>query len=228
MAEKERALKERVLEEELPSLTPINFFQLCCDCKYIAGGEAFPLITKKNYKKYLLPSTAELCSERAFAQLALGWNEEGMHAFVQVDHPFSKVAYPEVDKGDSVQLCFDTRDVKSATFNTRFCHHFFFLPEAFEGKFAGEITRFRTEDAHPLCDASDLKLQPEVGSYNWCLHIFIPTRALVGFEPAQFNRIGFTYKINRAKGEPQHFSVVTSDYNIDQQPSLWASLKLVS
>lgn len=212
-------------EEFLP-LTPINFFQIGAECGYLTPGKAFPSLTKQTAKKYLLPDTSHLCSEESFAEVALAWNEEGLEVFIESASPFKKGRYPEVDQGDSVELFIDTRDVKTSGFNTRFCHHFFFLAEGVDGHFAGEITRFRTEDIHPLCDPKDLKVKSSLNSKGYTLNIFIPSHCLYGYDPAQFKRLGFSYRINRADGFPQHFSAVTEDFPIEQQPSLWGSLTL--
>lgn len=214
------------MNEELPPLTPVNFFQIAADCKFLPCGEKFPALNMRNYKKYLLPDTNELCCEDSFAEIALGWCQEGIEGFVYVKHPFKQAFYPSVERGDSIELFIDTRDVKTATFNTRFCHHFFFLAEGVDGKFTGEITHFRTEDVHPLCSAADLKVKSECTAKSYTLHFFIPSSCLFGYDPDQFNRMGFSYRINRYGSPPQHFSVVSDDYQIDQQPSLWASLKL--
>ena len=116
------------------------------------GLKVFRPLPKKNYKKYLLADTSALCSEESFAEVAMGWHQQGLEIYVRIDEPFRQAHYPEVDRGDSIEVFVDTRDVKTASFNTRFCHHFFFLAEGIEGHFAGEMTRFRTEDVHPLCD----------------------------------------------------------------------------
>lgn len=211
--------------EEFVPLTPINFFQISADCHYLKPA-AFPALTKQQAKKYLLPDTSHLCSEESFAEVSLGWNEEGIEAFVKVNHPFKRAYYPEIDRGDSFELFIDTRDVKTSGFNTRFCHHFFFLAEGVEGHFCGEMTRFRTEDAHPLCDSNELKVKALMQSSGYTLNIFIPRHCLNGYDPDQFRRLGFAYRINQAEGFSQHFTVVTEDFPIEQQPSLWGSLKL--
>ena len=210
-------------------LTPINFFQISAGCLYLppAKGTIFPNISKVQAQKMLLPDLSKLCAEESFAEISLGWNEEGLEALVKINRPFKRSVFPDVDRGDSVEFFIDTRDVKTAGFNTRFCHHFFFLPEAVDGHSAGEITHFRTEDAHPLCDSKDLKVKSSLQSSSYSLHIFIPESCLYGFDPGQFKRLGFSYRINRADGFPQHFSVVTEDFSINQQPSLWGSLKLL-
>jgi hypothetical protein len=214
--------------DEFVPLTPINFFQISVDCPYIAKSkdQKFPSITKAQAQKMLLPDTSHLCSEESFAEVALGWNEEGLEAFVRVNRPFKRAFYPEVERGDSVEFFIDTRDVKTSGFNTRFCHHFFFLAEGVDGHFAGEITRFRTEDIHPLCDPKELKVKTLAQSNGYTLNIFIPSQCLYGYDPDQFNRLGFSYRINQSDGFSQHFTVVSEDFPIEQQPSLWGSLKL--
>jgi len=211
--------------DEFAPLTPINFFQISADCLSLPKSD-FPYFTKQNYRKHLLPDMAAYCSEASFAEVAVGWRVDGIEIYARMDYPFRHVFYPQVDQGDSVEVFIDTRDVKTAGFNTKFCHHFFFLAEGVDGHFAGEITRFRTEDVHPLCDPKDLKVKSVCQSTSHSMNIFIPTQCLFGYDPEQFKRLGFSYRINRAQGFPQHFSVTSDDYQIDQQPSLWASLQL--
>ena len=216
-------------EEEFVSITPVNFFQLNIDCAYLHefAKSKFPSIDGKNSRHFLLPDMTSLCSEFSFAQVAMGWHEEGIELYVKVDKPFQRASYPDVEKGDSFEVFIDTRDVKTSGFNTRFCHHFFFLPESIEENIAGEITRFRTEDAHTLCNPNDLKVKSVLKAGNYALNIFIPSQCLHGYDTEQFDRLGFTYRVNRSDGFAQHFSVTSDDYQIEQQPSLWSSLRLV-
>jgi hypothetical protein len=207
-----------MFDDESFALSPVNFFQLRVDCHYAAKGISG--------QKYFLPNTSQLCGDEYFAKVALGWNQQGLECLVEVSQPFHETHYPDVTRGDSVELMIDTRDVKTSGYNTRFCHHFFFLPEAVEGIQAGELTRFRTEDRHDLCDPQDLKVTSSMGSRSYSMRIFIPSHCMVGYDPEQFNRLGFTYRINRSHDRPQHFSVVTDDFQIEQQPSLWSTLIL--
>lgn len=208
-----------MFDEPNSSLTPINFVALRCQCHQWNGSG--PL-----QKLHRLPSTAALCTEEPFADVFMGWHKDGIAVQIDVDKPFEQCFYPAMDRGDAVELFFDTRDLKNAGFNTRFCHHFYFLPEAINGKVAGEITRFRTEDAHPLCDSAELKVTTHLKRSAYSLNIFLPAHCLVGYDPEQFDRLGFTYRIHRVGGDPQHFSVSTTEYAIDQQPSLWSSILL--
>jgi len=217
-------------EEREFSLNPINFFQISADCLALpeAKKESFPLLSSRNYHRYLLPDTSALCIQNAFAEVALGWSREGIEAFINIKEQYQSSQYPNVSSGDSVELFLDTRDVKTSGHNTRFCHHFFFLPESVEGHSAGEITRFRTEDTHELCNPKDLNVSAQFKKDSYQLQIFIPSQCLNGYDPDQFDRLGFSYRINRFNGEPQHFSVTSDDYQIEQQPSLWSSLRLIT
>ncbi len=211
-----------MFENEPFALNPVQFFALSCDCHYLSKKDQIPSLTS-----YALPSTHRLTQEDTFAKVAMGWHEEGIACHIQVSQQATESIYPPVEEGDSIELFFDTRDLKSAGFNTRFCHHFFFLPLAVDGIVKGEKTHFRTEDRHPLCDPQALYCQTQLKKNEYIMKIFIPSQCLYGYDPKQFDRLGFTYRINRYEGEPQHFAVVSTDYQIEQQPSLWGSIHLV-
>jgi len=213
-----------MFEEEAISLAPVNFFQISADCNRLPGKGTFPRIDKM--EKYLLPDITGLCGDQSFAQVAMGWWQEGLEFDVVVNSPVEKVHYPTVENGDSIELFIDTRDVKTSGYNTRFCHHFFFLPESIDERQAGEITKFRTEDKHDWCDPRDLVVKTKKSSKGYTAKIFIPAQCLHGYDPEQCNHIGFTYRINRYGELPQHFSVDTADYQLEQQPSLWSSINL--
>lgn len=205
--------------EDIVPIAPVHFFALQFDCHYFKGFE-------KNVR--FLPDLHFLNTQDSFAELAMAWSEKGLYFYLNVKRPLLKVNFPDLQHGDSLELFIDTRDVKTSGYNTRFCHHFYFLPEAVEeGIQAGEITRFRNDDAHELCDPRQLIVAATSKRTQYSMNIFIPAECLNGFDPAQFNRLGFTYRINRFDGEPQCFSVNSRDFSIEQQPSTWASLKLI-
>lgn len=213
-----------MFEETVVSLTPVNFFQIGFDC---ASVDAKAKNGLQKSQRHLLPDTSALCNEEHFAKVWLGWHHDGLEAYAEVRQPVQKCSFPDFINGDSIELFIDTRDVKTSGFNTRFCHHFFFLPEAVDGRSAGEVTRFRTEDVHELCDPNELKVKSQLKSQSYHMQIFIPSHCLYGYDPDQFDRMGFTYRINRPDGSPQHFSVVSEDFQVEQQPSLWSSARLV-
>jgi hypothetical protein len=207
-----------IFAEEGVSLTPVNFFALTCSC---FSTKKIGLQTLKT--KYLLPSTSSLCCESPHADLAIAWNAEGLAIEMTSQYPLVNSVYPNIEKGDAIEVFIDTRDMKSAGFNTRFCHHFFFLPQKEQ---AGELTHFRTEDSHEHCKPDDLLHKTEKLSDHYSMKIWIPKKCMTGYDPEQFDRLGFTYRIHRVAAVPQHFAVSSDDYSIDQQPSLWATLSL--
>lgn len=213
--------------QEITPVTPVNFFQISVDLLYLEGGENSLPMTSKNRSGFLLPDMGTLCAEESFAEISMGWSESGLAFFFKVKHPIERIFYPEIDRGDSIEVFIDTRDVKTSGYNTRFCHHFFFLPEPMEGVQAGEITHFRTDDRHELCDREQLRVKTERKSVGYELRAWIPKECLVGYDPDQFQRLGFTYRINRNYWASQHFSVISDDYRLEEQPSLWSQLRLV-
>ena len=209
-------MKNDVLERVAP-LLPIDFFAL---------GFSIPYVKKPFTKLAPLPDTSELLNEESFAKLFLGWSEEGIFVELRVSQEFQEAHYPNFAGGDSLELFFDTRDVKSAGFATRFCHHFVLLPQEVQGIQVQEVTHFRSEDTHPLCDSHQIDLQTDFGKSHYQLRVHFPPETLHGFDPNVCHRLGFTYKVNRTHGDPMHFSVSSHNLNIAQQPSLWVSLQL--
>lgn len=208
------------LFEDIPALSPVQFFGLTSDCPYLKG-------TLKPSKVSLLPSTVDLLDEECFADVYAGWNFEKLAFHIDVHVPFQKIGDGDFRKGDSLELFIDTRDLKTKGVVSRFCHHFVFFPVEMQNFFGREITRFRNEDTHRLCHPEDLQVIPELHKDSYSLSIEIPTHCLHGYDPLSFSRIGFTYRINRADGPPQHFAVSSEEYIIEQHPATWGTLKLV-
>lgn len=210
--------------DELVPLDPVHFFAFQIDGYYSKNG--------KLEKKHLLPTLSSFHDGRPFAEVFMGWNEKGIFFQISIQGRFDEPDFPNFSAADSVELFFDTRDVKTTGYTTRFCHHFFFLPEAMhtngESIQAGEITRFRTDDVHKLCDASLLQLKVSQGNKEKVMNIFIPSECLHGYDPSQFDRLGFTYRMNRITGMKQYFSASDADFSIEGQPSLWASFRFVT
>jgi len=207
--------------EDLPALMPIQFFGLVCDCTYL------PIkISLQNKLDYELPCTADCLDEESFADFYCGWNEEKLSLRVEVQQPFQKIGDSDFRRGDSLEIFIDTRDLKSKAVVTRFCHHFIFFPAEYQGNYGREISRFRNEDTHRLCSPEDLEVFVNFQSNSYSLAVDIPAHCLFGYEPQNFPKIGFTYRLNRGDKSPQHFAVSSQEYIIEQHPALWATLKL--
>ncbi len=209
--------------EQLDPLLPVDFFAVSLQIpksKTLSAGRLFS-------KSPALVDLTPYLSEDKFAEVYLTWNEEGIAGRVEFDKAFEHSAFPKFDEGDSVEIFIDTRDMKQAGWATRFCHHFVFLGHEVSQIEAQEVTRFRSDDVHPLCDSSLLHMKTTYGKNSFSLDFVIPTHCLHGFDPTAFPRIGFTYKINRYKGLAQHFSVSSNYFDIMQHPALWSSVRLV-
>lgn len=206
---------------EIEPLSSLFFFQSFYDAKYLP-------LTKKTFfsKEFQLPSTSELLEEEEFAKVFFAWNEEKILLHFEVDEEMKKTVFPNFRSGDSIELFFDTRDLKSRKAVSQFCHHFVFFPEEINGFLGQEITRFRSEGSHELCQPKDLKVEADVQPDHYRMTITIPKYCLHGFEPTSFDRLGFTYRINRSDGLPQHFTVSSDEFAIEHHPDLWSSIKL--
>lgn len=213
--------------EEIIPLAPIHFFSIGADLDFFEGkkGDRLP-------SKYLLPDlTSHFYEESPFADVSAGWNEKGIFIAVTTAIVFNAPQFPNVRDGDSIELFFDTRDVKNGPI-TKFCHHFCFLAEPHgsngESVQALEMTKFRGDDSHPIAPPELLFVTTEKRGKETEIRIFIPKEVLWGYDPAAFNRLGFTYRINRANDSPQFFSQAGLEVSIEQYPSYWASLTMRS
>jgi hypothetical protein len=213
------------LFENAPPLLPLEFFSLSCAIQHSAFSRQDPS-SRAMRSKHLVPDTAELLGEEKFAEVALAWNAEGLCIEVFVDKPFEEANFPLYSKGDAIELFFDTRDLKTVGFATRFCHQFVILPQAVQDIQALETTHFRTEDTHPLCDGSEIDVQTQFHDNSYSVRILIPAHCLHGYDPKSYDRIGFTYRIHRTGGAPQHFAVSSEHFAIEQAPKSWASVTM--
>src|SRR3990167_1768566 len=111
--------------DRLTGLVPIHCFALEVPLKKCPQN----ITAEKMQRSFLLPNTTALLSEESFAQVAFAWNEEGLYVALFSSLPFQGCAYPHYETGDAFELFVDTRDLKTVTTLTRFCHHFLFLPK---------------------------------------------------------------------------------------------------
>ena len=213
------------------SLLPQRFlFRFSAPCRY-----RDPLWTAKGAEpddNYRLPHLAELEDRPAVAVVYAAWSEAGLVFTVSVGGKkqpvWCRASRPE--DSDGLQVWIDTRDVHNVHRASRFCHRFIFLPSGGGRKFdeafgqSLPINRAR-EPARPV-PAGLLQARGRIHSGGYRLECFIPAGAMMGFEPAEHPRLGFTYAvIDRELGE-QTFSV-GRPMPYDEDPSLWATLELV-
>ena len=68
------------LFEDLPALSPVQFFGLTADCQFLRGA-------LKPEKARLLPSTSDLLDEESFADVYSAWNFEKLCFYFDVHRP---------------------------------------------------------------------------------------------------------------------------------------------
>ena len=207
-------------DEDFVGMAPVDFFfSKEVDCHSCV---------KELIKKHLLPPMAEVFGEETFAKVFMGWQQAGLFFQVEVAQLDAiSVQYPDIKHGDSIELFIDTKAITSAKTTHRFCHHFYFLPELFEGRMKGECTRFRTEDSHPLCADEQLECTTRITKKGYTNSIVIPKECLVRYDPQAGSKIGFTYRVNRPQSASQHFAMSYDHARIDTMPGLWAKVRLV-
>ncbi len=210
-----------LIEESLPALFPETFF----DCS-ISIYRSSKLPTGRGRRKFLLPDLSSLLDEEIFAEFFLSWDNDGLSIVCNVERPFTDSVYPRYDEGDSLEIFIDTRDLKEVGVIHRFCHHFLFLPVEVQGVQSLEITNFRGEDKHILADSSQILVETTFEKKTYQFAIYLPKGVLYGYDPMNIPRLGFAYRLHRAKGSPQHFPLSTRACAIERFPALWASLQL--
>lgn len=208
--------------EELPAIPPLGGFDLSGEIRHCKDPSLETLIKKP----FLLPSISDFHSESSFADVGLAWNEKNLFVGVNVRKPFEETSFSDYALTDSIELFIDTRDVKTTATITRFCHHFLILPQTVDGMQMKELTRFRGEESHPLCDPSLFTFSTEMKKRGYAMMIQLPEEALHGFAPDQIPRIGFSYRINRYHGASQHFTSSSNFFSLHLHPQLWGSFTL--
>jgi hypothetical protein len=184
-------------------------------------------------ESHRLVGLGELEGRSEFADVRAAWSDEGLTFSAEVtgkqQAPWCRANRPE--DSDSFQVWIDTRDVHNVHRAGRFCHRFVFLP-AGAGRRLDEpaaawlpINRAR-EQPRPV-EAKQLQARSEKRSNGYVLDVLIAAGALTGFDPAEHPRLGFTYAlIDRELGEQT--LTVGSPMPYQEDPSLWATLELVS
>lgn len=181
---------------------------------------------------HTLPSFGELEGRKLFADLRAAWNDKGMTFVLQVvgkpQAPWCRLARKE--DSDGLQLWIDTRDEHDIHRATRFCHHFYFLPEGggpSHDQPVGVLAPIHRAKADPNeVVPGKLLVQSTIRASGYALQAHIPASALTGFDPHEHPRLGFSYAVVDRQLGWQTFSV-GFELPLTEDPSLWGSLDLV-
>ncbi|MEX0791870.1 MAG: hypothetical protein WD045_01950 [Pirellulaceae bacterium] len=180
---------------------------------------------------YRLQSFSQLDSKRQFADIRCGWNERGISFSFNISGKRLAVWCREsrVEESDGVQLWIDTRATHNVHRATRFCHRFSFLPTG-GGHSLREacgdqllINRSR-ENAAPV-RPGDLRVRSNIRADGYLMECCIPATALTGYDPSEYDKLGFFYAVMDREMGWQTFSV-NNQFPFDEDPSVWGTLEL--
>jgi hypothetical protein len=179
--------------------------------------------------RMLTPSALDGKSE--FADVRMGWNEQGLAVSVRVhdkkQHVWCHPSRP--DDSDGLHLFVATRDIRTIHRANRFCHYFVCCPSGGDTReaqpFATMLPIQRAKDPPKAISASVLKVRSEKRIDGYLLRAWIPSSALTGYDPEEHRQLGFFYVVRDRELGWQTFAM-TSDFPIISDPSLWGELEL--
>ncbi len=179
-----------------------------------------------------LPSFGALSGRRVFAEVRVGWSNDGIaiHVLVNGKRQLPWCRETRLDESDGFHLWLDTRCSPNIHRATQYCHRFLFMPAGGgpqrERPIASliEINRARGNPKPIAPDALSIKALPRHDGYE--LSGLIPAKAMTGFDPNDQSRLAFYYAVVDRELGWQTFSV-GPEYPVVEDPSLWADAVLV-
>jgi len=179
-----------------------------------------------------VPDLAALDGRASWASVRIGWNPNGLGIVVHADGLGANARTPDRPEGfASLSFWIDTRDTRNVSRATRYCHRFQArltlepnkktLRAAVEQK---PIARAMADA--PLAPSSELRHRTELHKKGWRFELFLPAKALHGYDPETNRRLGFAYQVSDGERDDQ-FLGVGRDFPLGENPSLWSTLELV-
>ena len=128
---------------------------------------------------FALPDLSELRGVRAFGEVRLAWNDEGLGISVHVrgkrHPPVAEERTPTMP--DGVQLWIDTRNTQSIHRASRYCHHFCFAPTGGgrdgEQPFGVQLPIAQAREVTPLAAKGSLLVNAEILSDGYRLEAWL-------------------------------------------------------
>ncbi|OGN61429.1 MAG: hypothetical protein A3F40_01285 [Chlamydiae bacterium RIFCSPHIGHO2_12_FULL_27_8] len=204
-----------MFEKKTFKINALNFFDLSLDIY------KFESIAKLVSKKYLLPSFSNLLEEEEFAKVYIAYASDGIYLHFEINAPFTKGSMQETSKGDLIEIFIDSRALKTKGYLTKYSHHFVFVADE---EFGNEVTRFKFDDMHDICDRKFLKADSIIKPEKYMMTIKIDKDAIYGFNPKETKFLSFCYQINRYLLPNQTLNISSQEHKIEKSPHLWAKL----
>ncbi|MDR1922856.1 MAG: hypothetical protein LBQ66_00660 [Planctomycetaceae bacterium] len=206
-------------------------FRFKFPCAYLGVGESLG-------ESYRLPDVSLLESSEVGVSgggdvdFRVGWNERGFAVAAKITSKKQSLWCRAVspNESDGVQICLDTRDLKTVHRATQFCHRLVFLPmvsDAGRSEPSAFWLPIHRAKLHPNpIDVTKIKLKSKIFNNGYELSVFIPQEVLTGFEPIEYPSLGFHFVlVDREIGN--RYFLVAPPFPYDQDPSIWGTLELV-
>jgi hypothetical protein len=184
-----------------------------------------------------LPTTAPLDGLTAWADVRAAWNPGGLAVAVEAAARPGRRAAAAEDRPegmDGLQVWIDTRDTRTVSRATRFCHKFSARLRGLAGRGALRVDAQQKPIARAVADAPigrGDRIQARADRLRdgggWRLELYLPAEVLHGFDPDTNRRLGFAYQVTDPDPERQdQFLGVGREFPIGENPSLWSTLEL--
>ena len=213
-------------------IPPRAFFAYTAPCRRRVSPPRIDGNLKDWDESYLLPDLMGVDGLSAFAQVYLAWDESGLYVAVHVPHKTRYRLDPRNhERGDSLEVFVDTRDVKDVRRGHRYCHRFYFLPggSGSDGKqpIGRQTSIDRAREQAPPCPEESIRVGLRRLKKSYALEVKLPAAGLNGFQPGEFDRLGFTYLLHDSEHGTQSWSG-GPDLPIATDPSTWGTVALQS
>jgi len=210
-------------------ISPPMLFRFAVPC--LRTDERWSASGIKLGEQYRLPCFAELAGKKPYADVRLGWSEQGIALSVTVNGkqqpPWCRDS--RIDDSDGMQIFIDTRNTQNIHRAGRFCHRFAFLPigsgRQLDEPVAVLLAINRAKESPREIESGALKVRCQRLAGGYSLEGFIPAAALTGYSPADQPAIGFSYAVIDRELGWQTFSV-GPELPFVEDPSLWGTLDL--
>lgn len=179
-----------------------------------------------------LPHPAGMDDGRAFGDVQVVWNEDGLGVRAVVRGRLSPIAFTGGDplRPNCLQVWIDTRDTQSIHRASRFCHWFCLNPGG-SGKnrdkpHGVELAIPRAREEHTLATPDEIAIDAKMNKGGYELTAWLPREILTGYDPRDNSRLGFYYALEDGELGEQTLSV-NRDFPYATDPSLWCTLELL-
>ena len=184
-------------------------------------------------EKYQLPCFGAFDGQKQFADLRVGWADNGVLLTCEVPEKKKSVwcRTTQILESDGLQVWIDTRNTHGVHRATKFCHWFVLLPAGGgpdkSRPVASMLKINRAKADSPSMNREPIEVTAKVTNSGYLLRGFIPASCLNGWNPSEQREIGFSYAVIDREFGWQTLAM-GPEFPIFEDPSLWQTANLQS